>query len=102
MAIFGQFDLASATNTLVATAPAQGATVNVLLCNRTTNTIAVSVGIVPFGGSLTVVSWIEYQTPVDGNQILERGGIPLASGDMVYVNPTATGMSCSVVGALGS
>jgi len=102
MAILGQADLAANTNTLVGTIPAPGATVNVLAVNRTANPIPYSLALVPYGGTIGNSSWIEYATPLDGNQILERGGIPLSTGDMIYVKAASTGVSVTVVDALGA
>lgn len=98
MAILGQADLTANTNNLVVALSA-AATVNILLCNRSSSIINVSVAIVPSGtGAPGNQHWIEYQLQLDPDQPLERGGIPLNSGDQVFVNPSAGGVSCSVVG----
>lgn len=100
MAIFAQADLAANTNNLVV-ALAAAATVNVLIANRTGSPVNVSLAIVPSGtGAPANQHWIEYSLQLDGNEPLERGGIPLAQGDQVFVNPSAPGVSCSVVGIL--
>jgi hypothetical protein len=98
MAIFAQADLAAGTNNLVV-ALAAAATVNILLSNRTGSPVSVSVAIVPSGtGAPGNQHWIEYSLQLDGNEPLERGGIPLSTGDQVFINPSAPGVSCSVVG----
>lgn len=102
MAILGQMDLTAATNNLVVTLVA-AATVNILVTNRTSSVINVSVAIVPSGtGSPANQHWIEFNTALDPDQPLERGGIPLGTGDQVFVNPAGAGVSCSVVGLLGA
>jgi hypothetical protein len=98
MAIFGQMDLTASTNNLVVALGA-AATVNILLCNRTSAIIVVSVAIVPSGtGSPANQHWIEFNLSLDPDQPLERDGIPLNTGDQVFVNPAAAGVSCSVIG----
>jgi hypothetical protein len=98
MAIFGQADLTANSNNLVVALGA-AATVNILLCNRTSNIITVSVAIVPSGTSVPANQhWIEFALSLDPDQPLERGGIPLNTGDQVFVNPSASGVSCSVIG----
>jgi hypothetical protein len=98
MAILGQADLTANANNLVLALSA-AATVNILLVNRTTSIIDVSVALVPSGtGSPANQHWIEYQLDLDPDQPLERGGIPLGIGDQIFVNPSATGVSVTVVG----
>lgn len=98
MSIFGQADLTANTNNLVVALGA-AATINILLCNRTSSIINVSVAIVPSGtGAPANQHWVEYNLSLDPDQPLERGGIPLSTGDQVFINPTASGVSCSVVG----
>lgn len=97
MSILGQQYLPASTNTTF-TVPAGGGTLNILMCNQNSGTqVAVSVALVPNGGSISTASWIEWLTPIDPNQVLERGGIPLGAGDMVVINPAAAGVSVSVV-----
>jgi hypothetical protein len=96
--IYGQSDLTASINNLVVAMPV-AATVNILIVNRTSTTITVSLAIVPSGTSVPGnANWIEYQVGVDGNQPLERGGIPIGAGDQVFCLPSAAGVSCSVVG----
>ena len=98
MAILGQLDCTANINNLVV-ALAAAATVNVLIVNRTSTTITVSLAIVPSGTSAPGnAHWIEYLVGLDGYQPLERGGIPLNAGDQVFVNPSAAGVGCTVVG----
>jgi hypothetical protein len=97
MTILAQSDLTANTNNLVL-ALAAAATVNILLANRTGNAVNVSLAVVPSGtGSPGNQHWIEYQLPLDGNMPLERGGIPLGTGDQIFVNPSGPGVGCTVV-----
>jgi hypothetical protein len=98
MTILAQADLTASTNNLVASMVGPS-TINVLLCNRTNGAVNVSMALVPTGvGAPTVVHWVEYQLPLDANMSLERTGIPLGTGDQVFVNPSGSGVSCSVIG----
>ena len=98
MAIFGQADLTANANNLVVALGA-AATVNILVCNRTSNIVNVSVAIVPSGtGAPAVQHWIEFNLALDPDQPLERDGIPLSTGDQVFINPSAAGVSASVIG----
>lgn len=98
MAILAQADLTASTNNLVLSLAA-AATVNILLTNRSSSIINVSLALVPSpGGAPTNQHWIEFNLSLDPDQPLERGGIPLASGDAIYVNPSGAGVSCTVVG----
>ena len=100
MSIFAQSDLTANTNNLVVALSA-AATCNILITNRTANTVKVSLAIVPVGTAVPAAQhWIEYQVPLDANLPLERGGIPLGTGDQVFINPSAAGVSVSVVGIL--
>lgn len=98
MTIFAQADLSASTNNLVY-AGAANETVNILICNRTTAAINVTVYLVPNGtASPTAMHAIEYNLALDGNCRLERTGIPISTGDQVFINPAAAGVSVSIVG----
>jgi hypothetical protein len=98
MTILAQADLAASTDTLVYTAAA-ATTVNLLFCNRTTAPINLKVYLVPNGTSSPAVKHaIEYNLSFDGGCWKERNGIPLATGDQVFANPAAAGISMSIVG----
>ena len=87
-----------ASPTLIATIPSGGGTFNFLFCNKNTSgTVATSLAIVPNGGTISSASWIEYLVPIQANQILERGGIPLEAGATVYASAASTGVSVSVL-----
>lgn len=79
MAIVGQLDCTASTNNLIATV-SSAMTVNVLIVNHTGNPINVSLALVPNGTSVPANKhWVEYNHSLDGNQALERGGIPLGA-----------------------
>ena len=104
MTIFAQSDVTASTNVLVWTASA-AATVNILAANRTANTIGVSIALVKAGNSPpanpTVGSaWIVAGNQLDGNQMLEKGGLPIDTGDMVYLYASGAGISATVTGIL--
>ena len=101
MTILAQFSIPAGTPsspTLAATIPSGGGTFNFLFCNQNTSgSVATSLAIVPNGGTISGSSWIEYLVPIQANQILERGGVPLEAGATVYVSAASTGISGSVL-----
>lgn len=100
MTILNQAFLSAGTPgspTLVGTVPTLGGTFNLLACNQNTSgTVAFSCALVPNGGSIGSASWIEYLTPLDANQMWERGGIPLEAGATIYMAAASTGVSVTV------
>src|ERR1700674_1036782 len=98
MSILAQSDLTPSINNLVLALSA-AATVNILICNRSNSVVSVSIALVPSGISVPVnPHWIEYQLALDPKQPLERGGIPLGTGDQIFCLPSAAGVSITVVG----
>jgi hypothetical protein len=96
LTILAQSYLTANTNNLVFTMTGSG-TVSILLWNSTSATIQTKIGLVPSGNSVGNTSWIDGPF-LDGYQPLSREGIPLNTGDMIYVNPSAAGVSCTILG----
>ncbi len=94
-------NIASATtNTLVYTVPASKlASCNMNLCNRTGSAVTVRLGVVPSGDTIGADHWIEYDTSIPANGVLERTGFVLAAGDKVYVYASASSaITCVITG----
>lgn len=94
----GTADLSATTNTTVYTCPTNTfAVVAVNICNRTASPVtvrmAVSDGAVPLNGE-----YIEFDATVAPNNVLERTGVVLASGQNVVVRSSAASVSCVVMG----
>lgn len=93
----GSAALAAAANTDLYTVPAATvATVNISLCNRTSTPIAVRVAV--RSGALADAHYIEYDTLIPGNGVLERTGIAMSAGEVVSVHAAAIGVSARVHG----
>ena len=93
----GTAALAAAVNTdLYTVPPATFATVNISLCNRTPSPVAVRVAV--RSGALGDAHYIEYDTPIPGNGVLERTGIAMAAGEVVTVHAAAAGISARAHG----
>lgn len=110
MTIFAQVDLSTVSggttqvtnNNLVYTVaggPASlGATVNIRFTNRNSSTAYITCAIVPSAGSISVASVIEWNATIDAYLTLEELNIPLGTGDKIYANPSASGITCCVWG----
>lgn len=78
--VLGRVSLASTTNTVIYTVPAgTTAYVNVNLANRTSASAAVRVA-VAVSATPQDSEYIEYDTDISGNGVLERTGLVLGAG----------------------
>jgi hypothetical protein len=96
--ILGQSNPAAATNTTVYTVPSSVvATFNVNITNLSGSAIAVNLAIASTG-TPTNSEYLEYQTVIPANGVLERGGIVANTGENVVVNCSDANSSVSVYG----
>ena len=96
--ILGQSSPAATTNTTVYTVPAATtATFNVSIANTTGNIIAVRLAIAGTG-SPAASEYLEYDTALPANGVLERTGIVAQAAENVVVYASATGLSVNVYG----
>jgi hypothetical protein len=96
--ILGQSAPTAATNTTVYTVPVgKTATFNISVANTTTGTIAARVALAGSGAPASS-EFIEYDTPIVGNGVLERGGIVAQAGENVVVYNAMAGLSFTVYG----
>ena len=96
--ILGTADLGAAANETVYTVPADTfavATVN--LANRSTNSISVRIALAATGTPGNG-EWIEYDTELLPNGVIERGGIVLDATKNIVVYAQSTGVSAVVYG----
>lgn len=99
--ILGQSAPAAATYTTVYTVPAATtATFNISASNTTTGTITARIAVAS-AATPTSSEFLEYDTPIVGNGVLERGGIVAQAGERVVVYGAVTGLSFSVYGYEG-
>lgn len=86
----GSADLAANTDTLLGGALDENMVVNVQLCNRGAASVKVRVA---FGTGVAPVAadWVEYDTTIPPNGVLERTGQSLSTGEKIWVrSDTAT------------
>jgi hypothetical protein len=96
--ILGQAAPAALTNTVVYTVPA--ATVSVVtisIANTTASPIAVRLAAAS-SGTPTASEYIEYDTVIPANGVLERAGIVMNTTEAVVVFGSAVGLAVSVYG----
>lgn len=94
----GSADLAAATDTLLYTCAAGTlATANIRLCNRNPVSVKVRVAI-GTGASPAATDYIEYDTTVPANGVLEDTGIAISPGEKVWVRSDTTLVSARIHG----
>jgi hypothetical protein len=88
----GQASLAATTNTTVYTAASTPTTFNVSFTNTSGFPVAVNLAI---AAAATPVAgeYLEYQTAIPGNSVLERGGLVCTSGKLIVAYATAAGVN---------
>lgn len=96
--VLGQVSLASTTNTLVYTVPTSTlAYVNVNVSNRNASDIAVRVALAATA-TPTNGEYIEYESFIAPNGVLERTGLVLEAGRKVIAYSNSTNVSVNVYG----
>lgn len=98
MGLLGTFDLAATTDTTVYTVPGgKQAAFSVNLCNRSSSDIKVRIALTD-GSATANKNYIEYDTIIPANGMLERTGIVMADGEKINAYASATGISAVVYG----
>lgn len=96
--ILGQSDLAATTNTTVYTVPASKvATFTVNCCNRSSNSVTVRLALAS-SGTPALSEWIEYDTAIPANGVLERTGLVAHAAERLVAYAGAANVSVSVYG----
>ncbi len=96
--VLGQVSLASTTNTTVYTVPSSTlAYVNVNVSNRNASDVAVRVALAATA-SPTNAEFIEYDSFIAPNGVLERTGLVLEAGRRVIAYSNSTNVSVNVYG----
>jgi hypothetical protein len=96
----GQASLSAATYTTVYTAATTPSTFNVQIVNTTGTPIAVRLAIAA-SATPTASEFLEYDSVIPGNGVLERGGIVATSGKRVVGYAYFAGISINVYGYEG-
>jgi hypothetical protein len=77
--------------------PDRRAVFTVSLCNRTAGPIKVRLALTA-GPDPTDADWIEFDTPLSANDVLERTGLALSAGQKVFVRADVAGLSAVAFG----
>ncbi len=94
----GTADLAATTLTTLYTCPATTFTVaSVSICNRTASPITVRLALAS-AATPTNAEYIEYDTTIAANQVLERTGIVMDAAKLIVVRASTTGISAVAYG----
>ena len=96
----GQAALVAATNTTVYTVAATPSVFNVSMVNTTALSIAVNLAIAA-AATPTTAEYLEFQTVIPPNGVLERGGIVATTGKRVVAFATSAGITVNVYGYEG-
>ena len=95
----GAFDLSSSVLTPAYTVPTDNFTVASLsICNRGNQAVTVRVAIQDQGGSVGLKDYIEYGTEILAKGVLERTGILMSVGQILYVWASGPNVSAVVFG----
>lgn len=93
-----QADLTAATLTSVYTVPADTFTVaTVSICNRGATSASVRIA-VSSTGTPTNAEFIEYDSQITANGVLERTGLVLQAGKQIVIRSSAINVSATVMG----
>ncbi|WP_136420285.1 hypothetical protein [Herbaspirillum sp. ST 5-3] len=98
----GASDLSATTNTSVYTVPASKvATVSVSICNRNATSVTVRLA-VSTSGTPNDADYLEYDTTIDANSVLERTGIVMDETKVLVAYASGTGVSVVAYGFEGN
>ena len=96
--VLGQSNPAASTNTTVYTVPSSvSATFNVSIVNTGTSIAVVNLS-VSATSTPAASEYLEYQTTIPPNGVLERGGLVAQTGKNVVVNCSTSSCAVSVYG----
>ncbi len=95
---FGAADLVAATDTEICTVAAgKAATLSVCIANRGSAQVRVRVAI-SAEAAPAAADYIEYDTPIPANGVLERTGLVLSAGEKIFVRSDLATVSARVHG----
>lgn len=96
----GRADLAATTNTSVYTgsSAASQTIATVSFCNRNATAVTVRLALSDTG-TPTAADWMEYDTLLPANRVLERTGICVDGTKRLVAYASGTGVSCVITGS---
>jgi hypothetical protein len=96
----GQASLAAATNTTVYTVAVTPSVFNVSMNNTSGFPVAVNLAIAATS-TPTAAEYLEFETVIPPNSVLERGGLVATAGKLVVAYATVAGVNVNVYGYEG-
>ena len=94
----GAFDLASTTDTTIYTCPTDTfAVVTVSVCNRSGSAVNIRIAVASTASPANA-EYIEYDTSLSANGVLERTGIVIDAGKRIIVRASAASVSAVCYG----
>jgi hypothetical protein len=100
--VLGQANPTANTATTVYTVPAATSTIisTITVCNQNSAATAFSIAVQPAGGSVTPKSYINYNTPIPGNDTITLTiGMTLGNTDILSANVFSSNVSINVFGS---
>mgnify|MGYP003347740929 CR=1 FL=1 len=100
--VLGQLATAAATEANVYVVPAGNSAVisSLTICNQSANATAFSIAVQPKGGSIAANSYINYNTPLPGNDTITLTiGMTLGNTDVLSANVYSSNVSINVFGS---
>lgn len=98
--LFGQASLTAATDTTVFTIAVTPTVFNVNIVNTTGSPVGINLAVAS-SATPTAGEYLEFQTVIPANGVLERGGIVSTAGERVVAYANAAGVSVNVYGYEG-
>lgn len=98
--VLGKFDLGAGQDTVVYQVP-MGKTASLILslCNRSASNALVSVALSSNGATApSLADYIEFESSLGSKSVLERTGIVLGLGQILFVRSSVAGVSAVVYG----
>lgn len=96
--ILGTANLSAATNTTIYTVPADTySVVSLTVCNRNSTDATIRVAL-STSDTPNAADYIEYNSSVFGNNVLERTGLVLAAGQKIVVYSSSASVSAVAYG----
>jgi hypothetical protein len=92
----GSADIGTGTDVLLGTIDEAG-TVNIRLCNRNAADVKVRIAI-GTGAGPAAGDYIEYDTTLPANEVLEDGGITVSIGEKIWVRSDTANVSARAFG----
>lgn len=93
----GAYDLAATTNTTLYNPSGKTGGVTVSLCNRNATSVTVRLAIASTA-TPSAAEWVEYGATIFANNVLERTGLVVGSGQYLVAWASGTGVSAIVMG----